>query len=82
MQSTFIDLFCGAGGLSLGFSRAGFKPLAAFDSWTPAAETYRANLGDHVQRVGVTQDLDVPEASVIVGGPPCQGFSSAGDAPC
>ena len=78
MQPTFIDLFCGAGGLSLGFSRAGFKPLAAFDSWAPAAETYRANLGDHVQRVSVTQNLDLPEASVMVGGPPCQGFSSAG----
>ncbi len=78
MQPTFIDLFCGAGGLSLGFSRAGFKPLAAFDSWAPAAETYRANLGDHVQRVEVTQEIDLPDASVIVGGPPCQGFSSAG----
>ena len=78
MQPTVIDLFCGAGGLSLGFLRAGFKTLAAFDSWAPAVETYRANLSDHVQRVGVTQDLDLPEVSVIVGGPPCQGFSSAG----
>ena len=78
MQPTVIDLFCGAGGLSLGFLRAGFKPLAAFDSWSAAVETYRANLGDHVTQVEVTRDLDLPESSVIVGGPPCQGFSSAG----
>lgn len=73
-----IDLFCGAGGLSLGFIRAGFQSQAAFDNWQPAVETYRANLGDHVQRVAITRDLDIPCPTVIVGGPPCQGFSSAG----
>ncbi len=73
-----IDLFCGAGGLSLGFIRAGFQSLVAFDNWQPAVETYRANLGDHVQRVAITRDLDIPCPTVIVGGPPCQGFSSAG----
>ncbi|MBC7817159.1 MAG: DNA cytosine methyltransferase [Planctomycetaceae bacterium] len=73
-----IDLFCGAGGLSLGFVRAGFQPQAAFDHWQPAVETYRANLGDHVQRVAITRDLDISCPTVIAGGPPCQGFSSAG----
>ena len=75
---TVIDLFCGAGGLSLGFSRAGFQSLAAFDSWQPAVETFRANLGHHVQQVEITRHLDVPCPTLIVGGPPCQGFSSAG----
>ena len=73
-----IDLFCGAGGLSLGFDRAGFQTVSAFDHWQPAVETYRANLGDHVQRVAITRDLDISCPTVIVGGPPCQGFSSAG----
>ncbi len=73
-----IDLFCGAGGLSLGFLRAGFRSQAAFDHWQPAVETYRANLGDHVRRVAITRDLDISCPTVIVGGPPCQGFSSAG----
>ena len=75
---TVIDLFCGAGGLSLGFSRAGFQSQAAFDNWQPAVETYRANLGDHVRRIAITYDLEIPRPTVIVGGPPCQGFSSAG----
>jgi site-specific DNA-cytosine methylase len=38
---TFIDLFAGAGGLGLGFQRAGFTALAAFDSWEPAVRSYR-----------------------------------------
>lgn len=78
VQPSIIDLFCGAGGLSLGFVRAGFHPLAAFDNWKPAVETYRANLGDHIQRVAISRDLDVALPTVIIGGPPCQGFSSAG----
>ena len=75
---TVIDLFCGAGGLSLGFVRAGFQSQAGFDSWQPAVETFRANLGHHVQQVEITRHLDVPCPTLIVGGPPCQGFSSAG----
>lgn len=75
---TAIDLFCGAGGLSLGLVQAGFSVVAAMDGWSAAVETYRQNLGDHVSRVDITEDLEVPQAHVIVGGPPCQGFSSAG----
>ena len=73
-----IDLFCGAGGLSLGFKQAGFQTLSAFDFWSPAVETFRANLGDQVRQTAITGDLDIPCPTVIVGGPPCQGFSSAG----
>lgn len=75
---TVVDLFCGAGGLSLGFQRAGFSIVQAIDNWTPAVSTYRANLGDHVIQTPITVDIDLPHASVFVGGPPCQGFSSAG----
>lgn len=75
---TVIDLFCGAGGLSLGFQRAGFAVVAAYDHWLPAVNTYRANFDDHVHHVEIAEDLELPNASVVVGGPPCQGFSSAG----
>lgn len=75
---TLIDLFCGAGGLSLGLQRAGFSPVFACDNWGPAIETYRRNFTDHIVHAAVHEDMELPEASVIVGGPPCQGFSSAG----
>ena len=75
---TFVDLFAGAGGLSLGFRHAGFKALAAYDNWNPAVRSYRLNLGDHIHKAPINAELDVPAATVIVGGPPCQGFSSAG----
>jgi len=73
-----VDLFCGAGGLSLGLQRAGFRIVAAYDHWRPAIKTYRTNFQDHIQHAEITEDLDLPKADVIVGGPPCQGFSSAG----
>ena len=75
---TLVDLFCGAGGMSLGFTRAGFKAIHAVDHWKPAVETYRANLGDHVLEQEITDGSELPSSTVIVGGPPCQGFSSAG----
>lgn len=77
-QHAVVDLFCGAGGMSLGFLRAGFRVVCAADCWAPAVETYRRNLGDHVVHRRITPDIEIPPAAVIVGGPPCQGFSSAG----
>jgi DNA (cytosine-5)-methyltransferase 1 len=73
-----IDLFAGAGGMSLGFKRAGFSIEAAFDNWAPAVRTYRLNLGDHIEQRNINSDLNISTPDVIVGGPPCQGFSSAG----
>lgn len=75
---TFTDLFCGSGGLSLGLRDAGFDPVCAIDDWAPAVDTYRANLGDHVFSDSIDSSTSLPETDVIVGGPPCQGFSSAG----
>src|SRR4051794_29742428 len=74
----YVDLFCGAGGLSLGLRRAGLQPAFSIDCSRAAVNTYRANIGDHVTAGNVTDEIDLPEADVIVGGPPCQGFSSAG----
>ena len=79
-----VDLFCGCGGMSLGFEKAGFEVKAGFDLWDPAIRVYAANFNHPVLK----QDLsNVDEAvvkiaqfkpDVIVGGPPCQDFSIAG----
>lgn len=73
-----IDLFCGAGGLSVGFAAAGFTHILAVDHDAPAVATYRRNFGDHVVCGDVRDIVHVPRADVIIGGPPCQGFSRLG----
>ena len=73
-----VDLFAGAGGLSLGLARAGFRPSRAFDRNPAAIETYRRNLPGAVESACIRGDTECPAAVVVVGGPPCQGFSSAG----
>src|ERR1700733_3169528 len=75
---TVVDLFCGAGGMSLGFKAAGFATLCAVDWNDSAVETYRTNFGKHVLKQDLSATFEPPPASVIIGGPPCQGFSSAG----
>jgi DNA (cytosine-5)-methyltransferase 1 len=75
---TVIDLFCGAGGLSAGLQRAGFFTVAAFDHNKAAVATYSRNLGNHVSAIEIAPELELPRVDVIAGGPPCQGFSSAG----
>jgi DNA (cytosine-5)-methyltransferase 1 len=75
---TVVDLFCGAGGLTLGLHWAGFQTLAAFDNWGPAVQTFHLNLGPQACQAAIGDEIDLPRASLFVGGPPCQGFSSAG----
>ncbi|GHB12807.1 DNA cytosine methyltransferase [Salinicola rhizosphaerae] len=77
-----IDLFCGAGGMSLGFlgdnSKKNFKSILAIDNDASACATYNANFGDHCITTNVESWLlnnEVPEADAVIGGPPCQGFS-------
>jgi DNA (cytosine-5)-methyltransferase 1 len=80
---TLIDLFAGAGGLSLGFTEAfghTFRPIWANDFDEDATKTYRANLGGHCHHGDIVALLDdpavrIPTADVVAGGPPCQGFS-------
>lgn len=82
---TFIDLFCGCGGFSLGMQRAGFRCLAALDFNPEAVAVFRNNFPDvaHVLEKDLTkfspanlQEIIAGEGvDVIVGGPPCQGFS-------
>ncbi len=82
-QLRLIDLFCGAGGMTQGFVQSGpdrFESVWANDLNNYAAETFRANFGDHVvvgDIVEILEDprIEIPEADVVIGGPPCQGFS-------
>lgn len=76
-----IDLFAGAGGMTLGFVRAGFKPVLAVEHEKPFADTYRANFGPHalsepIEELVTSGRLDKVRADVVIGGPPCQGFSN------
>ena len=78
-----IDLFAGCGGLSLGFQNAGFVIVAAFDNWDEAIDIYQRNFNHPIIKrdLGDTDDLSDLERfqpDVIIGGPPCQDYSSAG----
>lgn len=84
----FIDLFAGAGGLSLGFSQMGFHNLFAIDNSPEACHTYRYNFPKHclleqgidsLSKQQIRKILSGKEVDVIIGGPPCQGFSMAGN---
>jgi DNA (cytosine-5)-methyltransferase 1 len=77
---TTLDLFAGAGGLSLGFERSGlgFEPVYAVEVDPAAASTFKGHFGCQVFD-GPIEDVEVfPDAQVIIGGPPCQGFSPLG----
>jgi DNA (cytosine-5)-methyltransferase 1 len=78
LEYTFVDLFSGAGGMSLGFQAVGFKCVAAIDHDEFAFATYSLNFGHHISRSEITEETTIPQPLVIIGGPPCQGFSSAG----
>ncbi|WEJ90719.1 MAG: DNA cytosine methyltransferase [Klebsiella huaxiensis] len=77
-----IDLFCGAGGLSCGFMKgengAHFESVLALDNDKAAIRTYNANFGEHGTVANIEEwiaENPVPQADVVIGGPPCQGFS-------
>lgn len=82
-ELTVLDLFCGAGGLTEGFHRAGgYRTVSAVEKDPLAAASFAANFGsDVVHTTGIGEWLDedtVPSVDVVVGGPPCQGFSTLG----
>lgn len=80
-----VELFVGAGGMSLGLRRAGIEVIQAYDAWSPAVEVYRRNVGPHVWQRDLKDIFSIgpmiaalaPE--IICGGPPCQDFSAAGE---
>lgn len=74
-----VSLFSGAGGLDLGLIQAGNQVIWANDIDKDAAATYEKNIGNHIV-CGDIKDVsadDIPDADVVVGGFPCQGFSQA-----
>lgn len=87
MKNKIIDLFCGCGGLSYGFEMAGFEVALAIDMWNDAIKTFNHN---HKKQVAYCKDIhDLTkdfldnfnkdnEIVGIIGGPPCQGFSTVG----
>lgn len=76
-----VDLFAGCGGMTRGFVDAGFEPVLAIESDFAAACSYAANFGeDHTLWTNI-EDVDEAElvdADIVIGGPPCQGFSNLG----
>lgn len=82
-----IDLFCGIGGLSLGFEQAGFEVISAIDMWKDAVITYNHNKKKAIAEIETVEDFnktELPELikkhhiTGVIGGPPCQGFSTVG----
>lgn len=87
-ELTYIDLFCGAGGFTLGFEKKGFKNLFSVDINSGFCETYRYNFPQHelvMKDICELTDSEIIRFSqsnkidVVIGGPPCQGFSIAGN---
>ena len=89
MSFTAISLFCGAGGCSLGFKQAGFQIMYATDVCPVAVNTYKTNFPEDLCVQADIRNLDFQtlrkkpalaskDLDVLIGGPPCQGFSAAG----
>ncbi|MFR8927020.1 DNA cytosine methyltransferase [Peptoniphilus senegalensis] len=88
MKYSYIDLFCGAGGLSFGFDKAGFENIFSVEINPEFAKTYKKNFPSHKLLVEDIRDISNDtvkelvggrEIDIIIGGPPCQGFSIAGN---
>lgn len=84
---TFVDLFCGAGGMTQGLVQAGFRPVASVELSPIASATHKNNFpkcrhfSEDIAQFAPKKWLDEigsPEVHLVVGGPPCQGFSVAG----
>lgn len=77
-----VSLFSGAGGLDLGFIKAGFEVVWANDFDKDACLSYTKNIGNHIRSGDINKYIDeiklLTEIDLVIGGPPCQGFSVAG----
>ena len=79
-----VDLFCGIGGLSLGFENSGFEIVSAYDFWDKAINVYSKNFSHPAVQFDLSDEANASitisrfKPDVIIGGPPCQDFSSAG----
>lgn len=79
-----VDIFSGCGGLSLGFQSAGMNVVAAYDNWPAAVWVYNVNFDHPVHTLDLSSEASAAmnisqyHPDMIIGGPPCQDFSSAG----
>lgn len=77
-----VSLYSGAGGLDIGFRKAGFEVIWANDYDKNACESYAKNIGNHIRCGDINKFIDdLPnseDVDLVIGGPPCQGFSVAG----
>lgn len=78
----FVSLFSGCGGFDLGFLQAGFKCISAFDNDSTAVDVYRKNLDSSINLHDLTSGCisygPYNKVDIVIAGPPCQGFSTAG----
>ena len=82
----YVSVFCGGGGLDLGFAAAGFQPLFSSDVVPTYCDTIRQNLGGHIAEAHDIRELSGKtvlsrvgsSVDVVIGGPPCQSFSILG----
>ncbi|MEG3973324.1 DNA cytosine methyltransferase [Microcoleus sp. herbarium8] len=83
----FVDLFCGAGGMTQGLLQAGFRPVASVEINAIASATHTKNFPDchhlcddikNLNPRNLLAEIGSPEVHIVAGGPPCQGFSVAG----
>ena len=72
-----VDLCCGAGGFSEGFSQAGFEIILGIDIWDVALESFQYNQHCKTSKKDIRDNMVIPKCDVIIGSPPCQCFSKA-----
>lgn len=76
-----VSLFSGGGGLDMGFKAAGYDIIWANDINADAVESYKRNVGNEItcDDIYTINERDIPHCDVVIGGPPCQSFSLAGN---
>ncbi|MBP7053744.1 MAG: DNA cytosine methyltransferase [Phycisphaerae bacterium] len=78
-KPTAIDLFAGCGGFSIGLKKAGFENLLAVEWDASCCETFRKNISPRILQCAIQEVDTFPSCDLLVGGPPCQGFSNLGE---
>ncbi|MBN1126341.1 MAG: DNA cytosine methyltransferase [Sedimentisphaerales bacterium] len=78
-KPTVIDLFAGCGGMSYGLKKAGFSNLLAVEWDASCCETFRQNISPRILQCAIQEVENFPCCDLLIGGPPCQGFSNLGE---
>ncbi|AQQ72101.1 Modification methylase HaeIII [Limihaloglobus sulfuriphilus] len=78
-KPTAIDLFAGCGGFSYGLKQAGFENLLSVEWDSACCETFKKNISSRILNCAIQEVVNFPECDLLVGGPPCQGFSNLGE---